>query len=113
MMSTLRSRVLLDLAHEMQTCQVRVPGVCKGVVPAGLEPAHPNWQWANRGVGHKADDVFAAACHDCAVWIDYSGNPREEREYYWLRGAIRTWSYLMRNDWLSISSRRLVNGGMR
>lgn len=108
---TLRNRSLLDLAHEMRQCLVQIPDACQGESPEGLEPAHANWQMHGRGLGHKADDVFAAACPGCHRALD-GGNrlSRADRIFYWHRGAIRTWAYLMQHGWLTISPTRLVDG---
>lgn len=110
---TFRDRRFLDLAHEMRTCQVQIPGVCQGESPEGLEPAHGNWQWLGRGVGHKATDIFAAACPACHRALDVSAGStmfREAREEYWQRGAIRTMLYMLEHGWLTISPTRVVNG---
>lgn len=108
---TLRSRALLDLVHEMNTCLVEIPNVCQGYSPDGLEPAHANWAMHGRGMGHKADDVFAASCRACHAALDGSTRlPREDRIFYWHRGAVRTWAFLMQHGWLHISHQRTVNG---
>ncbi len=93
---TYRSRRMLDLAHAMQSCQVQTPA-CIGASPDGLEPAHGNWQWLGRGIGHKSTDaVFAACCRPCHQAIDSGATlTRAEKEMYWMRGAVRTWRWLM------------------
>lgn len=108
---TMRSRALLDLAHAMQTCTVQIPDACQGVSPDGLEPAHANWQMHGRGIGHKADDVFAAACRGCHQALDGSTRlSRADRVFYWHRGAVRTWAWLMEQGWLSVTPKKTVDG---
>ncbi len=111
----MRNRRMLDLAHEMQTCTIRAPG-CRGVVPGGLIPCHGNWQWLGKGVGLKADDVFAAGCHHCHDVIDGRSHPvlsRTEREELWMRGAIRTWSFLVSSHWLLVTTKPLTCDSVR
>ena len=75
---TFRSRALLDLAHGPKS-------------------------WLNGGGALKAADVFAAACHPCHVELDQGRRlTREERQWYWGRGAARTWAELMRLGWLKV-----------
>ena len=55
-------------------------------------------------MGMKSDDVFAAACHDCHAEIDQGGNlSKEDRQWYLLRGAARTWSELMKRALLKVA----------
>lgn len=87
----------------MHECTIRIPDICVGYSVDGLEPAHGNWSYFGKGMSLKADDVFAAACHACHTEVDQGKNlSREEREYYWMRGAIRTWAELMRTQRLQI-----------
>lgn len=101
---TLRDRKNLDLAHELQRCTLQIPGVCRGVSNEGCEPAHGPKSMLDGGMGHKSDDVFAAACHECHVEID-SGKSltREDRQWYWLRGCARTWAMLMKLGLLKVA----------
>jgi len=102
---TYRSRRLLDLAHEIKACQVQIPGCCIGFSPHGCEPAHGPKSWLHGGGALKSDDVFAAACHACHAEIDREKRlSREERQWYWGRGAARTWAELMRLGWLKVES---------
>lgn len=100
----LRSRRLLDLAHDVHECKVGIPGVCIGYSVEGCEPAHLPKSMLGGGMGMKSDDVFAAACHDCHAEIDQGGNlSKEDRQWYLLRGAARTWSELMKRALLKVA----------
>lgn len=100
---TLRARDLLDLAHSIHECQLQIPGVCIGYSAHGCEPAHGPKSMLNGGMGHKSDDVFAAGCHACHVEIDQGkALSREDRQWYWLRGAARTWARLIENGMLKV-----------
>lgn len=93
---TFRSRKLLDLAHSMHDCTLQIPGVCSGYSPEGCEPAHGPKSMLGGGMGCKSDDVFAAACHACHAALDQGKDlTRDERQWFWLRGAARTWARLM------------------
>lgn len=107
---TYRNRGYLDLAHEMQTCTVRTQW-CVGVSPEGLEPAHGDWSWLGRGIGHKASDaVFAATCHQCHRAIDgLYGLSQAERQDYWMRGAITTWRWLVESGLLAPTGAKAVD----
>lgn len=99
-----RNRKVLDLAHEIHECQIRIPGVCRGYSPEGCEPAHGNWSWTGIGMATKSHDVFAASCHECHVALDtYQHMTRAEAEQYWSRGAIRTWIKLMKDGRLTLA----------
>lgn len=103
-----RNRKLLDLAHRMQQCQLRIPGVCIGHSEHGCEPAHANnWrQTFGKGGARKAHDCFfAAACHPCHVALD-QGNKLtgEEKFEYWSRGHNRTLLALFRNGWIKVNA---------
>ncbi len=104
---TYRNRKLLDLAHQLSTCLVQGP-TCIGHEPNGLQPAHANWSYLGRGIGHKSGDVFAASCRACHAYIDGSA-PRAEREYWWLRGAAKTWLTLMERQWLVIADSKTTD----
>lgn len=93
---TYRSRKLLDLAHSMHDCTLQIPGVCSGYSAEGCEPAHGPKSMLNGGMGCKSADVFAAACHSCHAEIDQGkALSKDDRQWYWLRGAARTWAKLM------------------
>lgn len=103
-MSVYRSRRFLDLAHGMHECTLQIPGVCVGHSVDGLEPAHSNWQEEGIGIGIKADDVFAAACHSCHMELDDRANlSREEKVWYWRRGVIRTIRQLLKAGKLRVA----------
>lgn len=89
---THRNRKLLDLAHQINECQIQIPGVCTGYSPEGCEPAHSNQQRHGKGVGRKSHDIFhAAGCHACHMEIDQMNRlPREAKEHYWREGFERT-----------------------
>ena len=108
---TYRNRALLNLAHDLHDCTIRIPGVCQGYVVEGLHPCHANWQWFDRGSWHKAHDIFAAGCPPCHDAID-RGNKltRDEKQGYWLRGAVRTWLALMMAGSLVVVPRRNRRG---
>lgn len=92
-----RSRKLLDLAHKITECQVKIPGVCQGYSPEGCEPAHSNQQRHGKGKGLKAEDCFyAAACHACHVELDQGhALSREEKARYWQLGFENTYRRLL------------------
>ena len=101
---TYRNRKLLDLAHRVNECQVRIPGVCEGYCPDGCEPAHSNQLTHGKGTGHKAHDVYhAAACHSCHAELD-NGNllDRLERVEWWTLGFERTQLYYWQQAWLRV-----------
>ena len=100
-----RSRAFLDLAHEMQTCTIKIPDVCAGYAE-GLEPVHLDFQWLGRGLGHKSSDVFAAGCHACGAAMHTGQLSREDKQYYSMRGAILTMEFLLANGWLTIAKNR-------
>jgi len=97
-----RDRKLLDLAHRLHDCTIRIPGVCQGHSVEGLEPAHANWSRYGKGMGIKAHDCFhAAACHACHAEIDQGKRlSQEERIDYWQQGFERTLLIYHRNGWL-------------
>lgn len=101
---TFRSRPLLDLAHRVQQCQVRIPGVCQGHSDHGCEPAHSNQQRHGKGMGHKADDCFhAAACHSCHAELDQGERlSKDERRDYWQAGYERTMALYWSSGWLKV-----------
>lgn len=87
-----RNRRLLDLAHEINDCQMRIDGVCIGYSPDGCEPAHSNEQRHGKGAGIKANDVFhVAACHPCHVEFDQGRRlTGEQRRHIFAAGFERT-----------------------
>lgn len=103
-MRPLRNRRLLDLAHGMRVCTVGIPACCTGPSPEGLEPAHGPKSWLDGGGAMKSADVFAAACHACHAELDQGRRlTREERQWYWARGAVRTWAALMKSGKLKVA----------
>ena len=99
-----RDRALLDLAHRVEECQLRLPGVCRGHSP-GCEPAHSNQSQHGKGGAQKAGDNFhAAACHWCHAELD-QGNKftREEKVEFWRAGHDRTMTLYFRNGWIGVT----------
>jgi len=101
--TTHRDRKHLDLAHQIHTCMLQLPTICKGYTVEGCEPAHGNWSWLGKGLSHKATDAaFCAACHNCHAELDQGRLlSREYKEEAWMRGAVRTWIYLMESGLLA------------
>lgn len=86
-----RNRKILDLAHKVHDCQVRIPGVCIGYSVEGCEPAHSNQAKHGKGAGQKADDNrHVAACHACHVAIDQGAMLKSEKVGYWNAAFVRT-----------------------
>ena len=103
-MANFRDRKFLDLAHGMNDCTLQIPG-CVGYSPEGLEPCHSNWQEEGIGHGIKADDIFAAGCHNCHMELDDRANlNREEKVWYWRRGVIRTVRALLRSGKIKVAA---------
>lgn len=99
-MSNYRNRQLLDLAHEVNACQFRLPGVCERYSPGGCEPAHSNNIADGKGMGIKAHDFkHVASCHSCHV--AYDGGQmftKEEKRRFFERGWADTIAYYFLND---------------
>lgn len=86
-----RNRKMLDLAHNVHECQVRIPGICSGYSIDGCEPAHSNQSKHGKGAGQKADDNYhVAACHSCHVAIDQGPMPKSEKTRFWDAAFVRT-----------------------
>ena len=99
----MRSRAALDLAHGMHECTLEIPDACRGYVLEGLEPCHGPKSWLDGGGAMKASDVFAAGCHWCHVELDQGNRlTRDEKEWYWGRGAARTWAHLLATGKLKV-----------
>lgn len=102
-MAVYRNRRLLNLAHSINECQIGLPDVCAGYSVDGCEPAHGPKSMLGGGGALKSDDVFAAGCHACHVEIDQGKRlSRDERQWFWLRGAARTWALLMKRGLLQV-----------
>lgn len=53
--------------------------------------AHSNSQRHNKGMGHKAHDVFVAyLCHSCHSFVDQGSAARDIRESVWLAAHVKT-----------------------
>lgn len=86
-----RSRKVLDLAHQVNDCQLQIPGVCIGFSLEGCEPAHSNQSRHGKGAGQKADDNrHVAACHPCHVELDQGRMPRVTKAKIWDAAFDRT-----------------------
>jgi hypothetical protein len=100
-----RDRKLLDLAHEVEVCQFRLPGVCNIGQPDGCEPAHSNNLTDGKGTGIKAHDFrHVAACHACHVEYD-NGKlfSREQKRVFFNDGWQSTMTLYFLNGWLGVS----------
>ena len=87
-----RDRKLLDLAHGITECQLRIPEVCEFSTPNGCEPAHSNQLFHGKGTGMKCHDVYhVAACRSCHVELDNGKRlTKQQRVDYWNDGFART-----------------------
>lgn len=102
---TYRSRAYLDLAHGINECQLRLPGVCIGYSVDGCEPAHANLQEFGKGIGHKSADLHVAACHPCHAELDQGRLfSKEEKRDYWLAGQARTVLLYLERGLLKVSA---------
>lgn len=103
-MSNYRDRKLLDLAHQVNECQLRLPG-CQGYTE-GCEPAHSNQLRHGKGMGIKAHDHYhVSACHNCHMMYDGQIKhtiDRCEMDQYWQEGWERTMDLYFRNGWLGV-----------
>lgn len=64
-----RNRALLDLAHQVESCQN-----CGRGRTEGMDPAHSNLDEHGKGFRLKAHDCFfAALCDLCHRWLDNQG----------------------------------------
>ena len=99
-----RDRKLLDLAHEVEVCQFRLPGVCQIGAPDGCEPAHSNNLTDDKGCRIKAHDYrHVAACHACHFEYDNGVRfTRDEKREYFESGWKSTISLYFVNGWLGV-----------
>lgn len=73
-----------------QHCTFCIPGVCTRD-PATVVLCHAPSEV--KGMGTKSDDWFAAfGCVACHEALDHRKLPKDEEQFYWLRGLQRTWS---------------------
>ena len=98
-----RSRKLLDLAHRITECTIRLPEVCQ-IRTEGCEPAHSNWAVHGKGMSLKAHDVFfAASCHACHAELDqgclFTG---EQKRSYWQMGHDETMLTIFQEGWVGV-----------
>lgn len=107
-MANYRNRRLLDLAHALHECTARLPGLCLGYSPHGLEPAHSNQSCHGKGLSLKAHDVFhAALCHPCHAALDQGRQlSRAERVAVWSRAFEATYLEYFRRGWLHVVDER-------
>jgi len=103
-MANYENRALLNLAHRINECQLRLPGVCEGYSADGCEPAHANSARYGKGGALKAHDCYAAAaCHSCHAELDQGNRfSREEKLDYWQLGWERTVLVYFKNGWLKV-----------
>lgn len=101
---TFRSRKLLDLAHRVTECQLRLPGVCEGQSNLGCEPAHSNQLRHGKGMSNKAADyMHVAACHTCHAEFDQGKRlSKSEKLVYFGDGWERTIALYFENGWLEV-----------
>lgn len=104
-----RNRGLLDLAHELSTCQN-----CYCFVE-GCEPAHQNGIEAGKGQSIKGQDHrHAALCHACHLWYDSGTNRNDPSGLYqpskagksemWIRAHFKTMDEYWKRGWLAVAA---------
>lgn len=100
-----RNRRLLDLAHRINECQIRMETVCTGYCVDGCVPAHSDSQRHGKGVAIKAEDFFfAAGCAARNSALSHSADfSRETKQGYWQRGFERTLKILWENGWIKVA----------
>jgi hypothetical protein len=99
-----RDRKLLDLAHEVEICQFKLPGVCQIAAPDGCEPAHSNNLSDGKGTGIKSHDYrHVASCHACHMEYD-SGTKfsKVEKKALFEIGWINTIALYFMNGWIGV-----------
>ena len=97
---TLRSDAYRIAVRELP-CMLNVAGVACPTGPSVL--CHCNMQGLGKGTGHKAVDVGSAGCPGCHAEVD-SGKrlSRDDRQFYLLRGTVRTVAALIESGILTI-----------
>lgn len=102
---TYRNRKLLDLAHRITECQIKLPGVCIQYSMEGCVPAHSDQQIHGKGIGIKSNDVyFAASCTACNTALcDSKKFDREQKRHYWQVGFEKTLLILWERKWITVS----------
>lgn len=85
----LRSKTLRDSAKG-EDCTLQVAGVCQNDT-ATVVLAHLDTE--GKGMAYKSPDYAGAfACSACHAAIDQHLIPEEDRQFYMLRGMLRTWA---------------------
>ncbi len=102
-----RDRKLLDLAHKVEACMMRLPVVCKQYSHEGCEPAHNNEQRHGKGTGIKAHDYrHVAACRGCHDEYDGRTNElqlsRHQKSEFFAQGWERTIAYYFEQNWIGV-----------
>jgi hypothetical protein len=109
---TVRNRSLLDLAHYCP-CMVDLPHPCVGY--QGCEPAHGDWAFTGRGMGHKAhDNAFAAACRNAHELLSPKVNDpmtRDEKREAWLRAHFKTMAFIWDHGWVTVNTKKARQEG--
>lgn len=90
-MSEYRSRKLLDLAREVETCH----GCGKWAESGSIVAAHSNQLRDGKGRGIKSHDFRVAfLCPHCHHFVDESSASREEKQSFWEEAHRNTIAWL-------------------
>ena len=101
---TLRSDAYRIAVRELP-CMLNVAGVQCPTGPSVL--VHNDMQSLGKGMGHKSVDIGSAGCPGCHHEIGPGKRlSREDRQYYTLRGTVRTVAALIENGTLTIIRRK-------
>lgn len=84
------------LAARTFPCTLQVAGVHCPTGPSML--VHNDMQGLGKGMGHKSVDIGAAGCDGCHNAL--RDLPREEAQWYTMRGTIRTIELCMDRGWM-------------
>ena len=97
-----RSDKLRRLAHEAPCC---MNAECRKPNEGDIVLAHPNGLDFGKGMGQKADDLPAYACHACHDLIDGRAGilSRDQRRALWNRIAVESMRWLLKNHLLEVA----------
>lgn len=97
-----RDRKYLDLAHKVNECQMKLPGVCIGYSYEGCEPAHSNNLTDGKGQGLKSHDYKTAAlCPACHKEYDNGKKfDKEAKRKYFEEAWKKTIDLYFKNGWV-------------